>query len=81
MADHKLCDHQGLADHTVFQDTWHIKKLNAMFSGHNEIMSYLGQLQVQEANYIRLSGHAVSTVLTYDIHYMQLQDFCITLDG
>ena len=43
-----------------------------MFSGHHEITSYLGQLQVQEANYIHLSGHAVSTALTYELHYVQL---------
>ena len=81
LADHKLRDHQGLADCNVFPDTWYIKKLNAMFSGHHEITSYLGQLQVQEANYIRLSGHAVSTALTYELHYAQLRDFCIMLDG
>ena len=81
LAHHKLQDHQGLTDCTVFPDTWYIKKLNPMFSGHNEITSYLRQLRVQEANYIRLSGHAVSTVLTYELHYTQLQDFCMTLDG
>ena len=38
-------------------------------------------MQVQEANYICLSGHPVSTALTYELHYTQLRDFYITLDG
>ena len=52
-----------------------------MFSGHGEITSYLRQLQVQELNYLRLSGVAVTTALTYEVHYVQIRDFCITLDG
>ena len=52
-----------------------------MFSGHGETTSYLGQLQVQELNYLRLSGIAVTTALTYEVHYTQIRDFCITLDG
>ena len=44
--------HQGLAGHNTYPDSWYIKKLNAMFSGHGEITSYLGQLQVQELNYL-----------------------------
>ena len=81
LADHKLRDHQGLADHNNYPDSWYIKKLNAMFSGHAEIISYLGQLQVQELNYLRLAGVAVTTALTYEVHYTQIRDFCITLDG
>ena len=81
LADHKSQDHQGLADHNNYPDSWYIKKLNAMFSGHAEITSYLGQLQVQELNYLRLSGVAVTTALTYEVHYTQIRDFCITLDG
>ena len=81
LADHKLRDHPGLADRNNYPDSWYIKKLNAMFSGHAEITSYLRQLQVQEFNYLRLSGVAVTTALTYELHYTQIRDFCITLDG
>ena len=52
-----------------------------MFSGHGEITSYLRQLQVQELNYLRLSGVAMTTALTYEVHYVHIHDFCITLDG
>ena len=51
-----------------------------MFSGHGEITSYLGQLQVQDPNYLRLSGVTVTTALTYEVHYTQIRAFCITLD-
>ena len=81
LADHKPRDHQGLADHNNYPDSWYIKKLNAMFSGHGEITSYLGPVQEQELNYLRLSGVAVTSALTYEVHYAQIRDFCITLDG
>ena len=81
LADHKLQDHQCLADHNNYPDSWYIKKLNALFSGHGEITSNLGQLQVQELNSLHLSGVAMTTALTYEVHYAQIHDFCITLDG
>ena len=55
--------------------------MNALISGHPKVTSYSGQFQVQELNYLHISGVAVSTALTYEVHYVQLCDFCITLDG